>query len=108
MTVRQWNIDGLPADGFSVENGIIMDITKRWPLMIDPQGQANRFIKLSRAKFQLKSVKASDSTKKIQQTLEMAIRLGQPVLLENVLEQLDPFLDPVLANQTSRIRAAHW
>ena len=30
----------------------------------------------------------------------MAIRLGQPVLLENVLEQLDPFLDPVLANQT--------
>ena len=100
VTVRQWNIDGLPADGFSVENGIIMDITKRWPLMIDPQGQANRFIKLSRAKLQLKSVKASDSTKKIQQTLEMAIRLGQPVLLENVLEQLDPFLDPVLANQT--------
>jgi len=100
VQVRQWNIDGLPADSFSVENGIIMDITKRWPLMIDPQGQANRFIKLSRAKAQLKSVKASDSTKKIQQTLEMAIRLGQPVLLENVLEALDPFLDPVLANQT--------
>ena len=30
----------------------------------------------------------------------MGIRLGQPVLLENVLEALDPFLDPVLANQT--------
>ena len=100
VRVRQWNIDGLPADSFSVENGIIMDITKRWPLMIDPQGQANRFIKLSRAKAQIKAVKASDSVKKIQQTLEMAIRLGQPVLLENVLETLDPFLDPVLANQT--------
>jgi dynein heavy chain len=100
VLVRQWNIDGLPADSFSVENGIIMSVTKRWPLMIDPQGQANFFIKRSQAKAQLKSIKASDSTKKIQQTLEMGIRLGQPVLLENVLEALDPFLDPVLANQT--------
>merc|ERR1719174_1602710 len=68
--------------------------------MIDPQGQANRFIKTSQAKAQLKSVKASDATKKITQTLEMCIRLGNPVLLENVLESLDPFLEPVLANQT--------
>jgi len=100
VKVRQWNIDGLPADSFSVENGIIMSITKRWPLMIDPQGQANRFLKLSQAKLQMKAVKASDATKKIVQTLEMGIRLGQPVLLENVVETLDPFLDPVLANQT--------
>ena len=100
VKVRQWNIDGLPADSFSVENGIIMSITKRWPLMIDPQGQANRFLKLSQAKLQIKTVKASDSTKKIVQALEMGIRLGQPVLIENVVETLDPFLDPVLANQT--------
>ena len=58
---------GLPADAFSVENGIIMSRTKRWPLMIDPQGQANRFLKVSQAKAQLKTVKASDTTKKIQQ-----------------------------------------
>jgi len=100
VEVRQWNIDGLPADAFSVENGIIMSLTKRWSLMIDPQGQANRFLKNSQAKAQLKTVKASDATKKIQQTLEMGIRVGQPVLLENVLETLDPFLEPVLANQT--------
>jgi len=100
VAVRQWNIDGLPADAFSVENGIIISVTKRWPLMIDPQGQANRFLKNSQAKAHLKTVKASDSTKKIQQTLEMGIRVGQPVLLENVLEVLDPFLEPVLANQT--------
>ena len=57
--------------------------SSRFPLMIDPQGQANRFLKVSQAKAQLKTVKASDATKRIQQALEMGIRLGQPVLLEN-------------------------
>ena len=82
VVVRQWNIDGLPADNFSIENGIIMTSTKRWPLMIDPQGQANRFIKLSQAKAQVKTCKASDAAKRVQQTLEMCIRLGSPLLLE--------------------------
>lgn len=42
VLVRQWNIDGLPTDGFSVDNGIIVFNARRWPLMIDPQGQANK------------------------------------------------------------------
>ena len=50
--------------------------------MIDPQGQANRFIKLSQAKAQVKTCKASDSAKRVQQTLEMCLRLGDTMLLE--------------------------
>ena len=34
--VRDWNIQGLPKNNFSTENGLIS--TSRWPLMIDPQG----------------------------------------------------------------------
>ena len=33
---------GLPDDNHSTENGIVMSYARRWPLMIDPQGQANR------------------------------------------------------------------
>ena len=39
------NILGLPKDNTSIENGIIIDKSRRWPLMIDPQKQANKFIK---------------------------------------------------------------
>ena len=34
---------GLPVDAFSIDNGIIVNNTRRWPLMIDPQGQANKW-----------------------------------------------------------------
>ena len=43
--VSKWQMCGLPADSFSAENGIVMHQTTKWPLLIDPQTQANRFIK---------------------------------------------------------------
>jgi dynein heavy chain len=45
VSIREWGIKGLPSDSLSVENGIMTTITKRWPLMIDPQSQANKWIK---------------------------------------------------------------
>jgi dynein heavy chain len=33
---RMWGIAGLPSDKLSIENGIIMFQSRRWPLMIDP------------------------------------------------------------------------
>ena len=38
VKIRAWNIAGLPVDSFSVDNGIIISNSRRWPLMIDPQG----------------------------------------------------------------------
>jgi dynein heavy chain, axonemal len=37
VTIRQWNVWGLPKDEFSTENGITMECGRRWPLCIDPQ-----------------------------------------------------------------------
>lgn len=45
-TIREWNIQGLPADSFSTENGIIVTRGTRWPLVIDPQCQAQKWIKV--------------------------------------------------------------
>jgi dynein heavy chain len=38
ITIRAWNLAGLPNDTFSCENGIIATKARRWPLFIDPQG----------------------------------------------------------------------
>ena len=45
VKIRAWNIDGLPSDNFSVENAIIIKKARRWPLAIDPQSQANKWIR---------------------------------------------------------------
>jgi len=96
VKIRDWNIFGLPTDNFSVENGIIISNSNRWPLMIDPQGQANRWVK-NMEKGNLSVIKLSDAD--YIRTLENSITFGNPVLLENVGEELDPVLEPLLLKQ---------
>ena len=45
VKIRNWQIAGLPRDTLSVENGVIVQYSRRWPLFIDPQGQANKWVK---------------------------------------------------------------
>ncbi|KAI8801429.1 dynein heavy chain and region D6 of dynein motor-domain-containing protein [Cladochytrium replicatum] len=97
--VRDWNIQGLPADPLSIENGILVTRGRRWPLMIDPQGQANRWIRNMEG-LELKAIKLTEA--KFLRSLENAIRTGLPVLLEDVGEHLDPALEPLLLKQTVR------
>lgn len=66
--------------------------------MIDPQEQANRWIKQMEVGNNLKIVKLSDAN--FMRVLESAIRIGIPVLLEEVGETLDPTLGSVLLKQT--------
>ncbi|XP_075991785.1 dynein heavy chain at 36C [Anticarsia gemmatalis] len=100
VTIQQWNIDGLPADDFSVESAIIIMTARRWPLMIDPQGQANRWIKNMEKPNNLCIVRMTQAD--LGRVLENAVQFGQPVLLENVGEELDPMLEPLLQQQTFR------
>ena len=102
VQVRAWNITGLPTDQSSVENGMIMKWARRWPLFIDPQGQANRWLK-NMGKDKNMAPNGLDARrmteKKFLQGLENGIRFGKWIMIENVLEALDAALEPVLLQQ---------
>ncbi|KAG5839016.1 hypothetical protein ANANG_G00229870 [Anguilla anguilla] len=98
IKIRAWNIAGLPTDSFSIDNGVIVSNSRRWPLMIDPQGQANKWVKNSEKDNKLSIIKLTDSD--YMRTLENCIQFGTPLLLENVGEELDPSLEPLLLKQT--------
>lgn len=98
VKIREWNINGLPSDTFSIENGIIVSKARRWPLCIDPQNQANKWIKKMESQRKINIIKLSDTN--FIRTLENSIQFGQPVLLENVGEELDPAIQPILLKQT--------
>ncbi|XP_011500273.1 PREDICTED: dynein heavy chain 7, axonemal-like [Ceratosolen solmsi marchali] len=97
VLIRSWHIFGLPTDSFSVDNGIIVKNTRRWPLMIDPQSQANKWIKNMEKENNLSIIRLSQND--YSRILENAIQFGQPVLLENIEEELDAMLEPILMKQ---------
>jgi dynein heavy chain len=101
VQVREWIMAGLPTDTVSVDSGVLVTRGRRWPLMIDPQGQANKWIKAMEQRQNLKVIKSGAETNFLR-TLESAIRMGTPVLMEDVGEALEPALEPVLLKQTFR------
>lgn len=106
VAIRSWQIAGLPVDSYSTDNGIIVFNSRRWPLMIDPQGQANRWIKNMEKANKLTVIKLSDSD--YVRKLENCIPNGTPVLLENVGEELDPVIEPVLQKLTFKQQGVEY
>ncbi|XP_055593622.1 dynein axonemal heavy chain 12 [Uranotaenia lowii] len=98
IKIQNWNIFGLPTDLFSIENSIIMDCSSRFSLFIDPQFQANKWIRNMERNNHLHILKFSQSD--YMKRLESCIEHGYPALIESVLEDLEAPLDPILNRNT--------
>ncbi|KAF8058456.1 DNAH6 [Scenedesmus sp. PABB004] len=88
VELLEWGAHGLPRDATSVDSALIATRGRRWPLMIDPQHQASRWVRAKEAGAGLVVVRAGDPT--LLRQLEVAVRLGQPVLLEGIGEAGPP------------------
>uniref|UniRef100_A0A2K5MUZ9 Dynein axonemal heavy chain 3 n=1 Tax=Cercocebus atys TaxID=9531 RepID=A0A2K5MUZ9_CERAT len=106
IKIRAWQIAGLPVDSFSIDNGIIVSNSRRWALMIDPQGQANKWIKNMEKANKLAVIKLSDSN--YMRMLENALQLGTPVLIENIGEELDASIEPILLKATFKQQGVEY
>ncbi|XP_059609452.1 dynein axonemal heavy chain 7 [Phlebotomus argentipes] len=97
VQIRQWTISGLPNESHPIENAIIIKYSKRWPLLIDPQFLANSWIKNLEKENRLCVIRFNQPD--YNRVLENSIQFGLPVLIENVGEELDPMLEPILKKQ---------
>lgn len=98
VKVREWQTQGLPTDDVSTANAILCTEGQRWPLCIDPQMQANKWIRKMHERDNLLVTKMSDQY--VLRVTEQAVRNGRPLLVEDVQETLIPALQPVLARAT--------
>ncbi|RZC36870.1 DHC N2, MT and/or AAA 6 domain containing protein [Asbolus verrucosus] len=94
----KWHLNGLPTDSFFVENGIIGKYSKRWSLYIDPQNQANTWIKTSEKQNGIRVTKFT--CQDYLNVLKECIVAGTPLLLENIGETLKPFLMNLITRTT--------
>ena len=97
--VQLWGSQGLPGDASSIQSGILTTRASRFPLCIDPQQQAVRWIKKKEgATGQLTVKRFTDGD--FMKHLELAVQFGNPFLFENVATFIDPMIDPILEKNT--------
>ncbi|KAJ3563761.1 hypothetical protein NP233_g8731 [Leucocoprinus birnbaumii] len=94
-----WQSKSLPSDNLTTENAIMLKRFNRYPLIIDPTGQATTFL-LNEYK-ERKITVTSFLDEAFLKVLESALRFGNPLLIQDV-EHLDPILNAVLNKEIRR------
>lgn len=75
-----WHAASLPTDDLCIENAIMLKRFNRYPLIIDPSGQATEFI-MNMYK-ERKITKTSFLDNSFRKNLESALRFGNPILIQ--------------------------
>lgn len=128
--MAKWKNQGLPEDEMSLQNATIITNCARWPLMIDPQLQGTNWLKGHY--LELQSVndgkKKSDDKQEDEQNkdlsheflrfsmnnknsmaqLQLAISYGKKVLIENVAEEIDSILEPLLSRNITKKSTTYY
>ncbi|GAA5974101.1 hypothetical protein JCM11641_003434 [Rhodosporidiobolus odoratus] len=95
----EWHARSLPTDELCAENAVMLKRFDRYPLIIDPSGQATKFL-LNEYRDRKISV-TSFLDEAFLKNLESALRFGTPILIQDV-EYLDPILNAVLNKELRR------
>jgi dynein heavy chain len=91
-----WKTEGLPADRVSLENAAVVVSCNRYPLIIDPQLQGQKWIR-GREGTELVTIQLSQ--KQWLKKVEMAVSNGNTLMIESLGQDIDAILDPLLSKQ---------
>ena len=94
-----WQSKSLPSDNLCTENAIMIKRYSRYPLIIDPTGQATTFLMNEYKDRKITVTSFLDEA--FLKVLESALRFGNTLLIQDV-EHLDPILNPVLNREIRR------
>jgi len=95
--IAKWKNEGLPADRISLENASVITSCARWPLMIDPQLQGQKWIR-GRVGDDLIVIQLTQE--KWMKKVEQAVTMGRTLMIENVGSEIDATLEPLLTRAT--------
>ena len=97
-----WKAEGLPGDGLSMENAVVILQAAQAPLIIDPSTQACEWLKAHVAKddkASLETVTMHD--KRFANKFELAVRFGKTLIIEEV-DKIEPILYSVVRKDLER------
>jgi dynein heavy chain len=108
-TKGEWAMNKLPSDTISVQNGILVTSSSRFPLLIDPQNQAKTWllttfpeIETNKYIFSQKFIAAKFDY------LDACLANGDQIIVEGIENDVESKLEPILEKQilpsTSKIK----
>ncbi|OQS05067.1 dynein heavy chain, outer arm [Thraustotheca clavata] len=95
-TVSDWNLEGLPADPLSIQNGILVTMSTKYPLLIDPQGQGLNWITAREAGKLSPLGILTMNHPKLRDQLEFCVTEGKVLIIEGLEQEIDPSMHSVL------------
>jgi dynein heavy chain len=94
--ITDWNICGLPSDPLSIQNGILVERSQRFPLLIDPQGQAMAWLTKREMQRLPTFGRITVYHPKLREHFEYCLSEGKTLILEGVDLDLDITFNNVL------------
>jgi len=98
-TIGDWNMEGLPSDPLSIQNGILVTRSSRYPLLIDPQGQAINWITNHEESRIPYFGTTSMGHAKFREQIEHCLAEGKAIIITGIENEIDPMLSPVMEKQ---------
>ena len=104
MTIKQWEQKGLPSHEFYILNGLLLTISTRWPLIIDPEQQATNWIK----RYEDSVIVIDVNDKNLLDQVCQCIQNGNVLILNNVIDSIDSNLDNLVQKRIYTREEKHY